>query len=1085
MKPKQLLLLAVMLMLTALTGIAQNTTYKQHSVKDIIPFGKQLPAPDLSKYPGKKSLPAVARPDANNASLQSINSLNANEIKKNPEYFRQQLLKSRALLSESFHRSGAPAIDESNISSHNSDFHLTKDINALAESNPSDNKDEYPFAAPYAILNHVMYFAADDGIHGNELWRSDGTTEGTYMVKDIEPGEASSLLTYSNYITAVNGKLYFSATTSAYGPQPWVSDGTESGTQLLMGVKPGASRDFVQVGNSVYFVANGSLNFYDALWKTDGTTAGTVLIKDIGASGHNYYIVGPTASNGLLFFTMYDFTFGFELWRSDGTDAGTYLLNDIATFPAQLTNYNNKLYFSADDGSGRKLWVSDGTDAGTMYAPNNHDILIDDDYFGITFAIKNNVLYIPATSPSTGSGLYKYDASDAAGLVLVKDLTPGTDPDFIAPSEMKIVNNELYFKVTNYNGGLHDELWSSKGSKATTQLVKTFLPGESFSSLYNGNGTLYFGKYDKVYGGELWKSDGSDAGTILVSDIFKGVTSSGPGYLTAFKGKLFFSAADEKKGNELFMTDCTDNTTALVKDINTVSTSGSYPAYLTALGQDVVFQADERVHGWELYKSDGTSQGTGLLNDIGPGELGSYPYAFSTKKNAVYFIAASGSTTYSIYKTNGTKPGLQKITPDYDFFQYNLIGFQVADNGLVFYDVFNYNTYLFELWRSDGTAAGTFLLSSALYYYNYLNIVGNTAFFVAGDVMHGYELWKSDGSLAGTGIVKDINPVGDAAPGGMFAYNNEVYFGAYDGTSDHYSFWKSDGTEAGTIKLKNIDPWWGYDAASTGIFFCISNNILYFSAINYSDLQGTKLWKTNGTPAGTQPVKDINPTNGDVIEGPVGLTDVNGTLFFTADDGVHGTELWKSDGTRNGTQLVKDITKGADGTSFSYYSPFPILASFAGKLFFNANSRLWSSDGTAHGTAQVDGISNVEINEIRPAGNQLFLSGYTYKYGWELYAGKAESEKFAAVTDESTAKTSGTFNALLYPNPAASKASLQITGNVRNVYISITDMSGKKLWQSNSSAMLINLPAQKFAPGIYIVTVTSGSESKILKLVKQ
>ena len=71
---------------------------------------------------------------------------------------------------------------------------------------------------------------------------------------------------------------------------------------------------------------------------------------------------------------------------------------------------------------------------------------------------------------------------------------------------------------------------------------------------------------------------------------------------------------------------------------------------------------------------------------------------------------------------------------------------------------FNYNTYKYELWRSDGTAAGTFLLSSTIYSRDYLNVIGNTALFVAGDAVNGYELWKSDGSLAGTAIVKDINP---------------------------------------------------------------------------------------------------------------------------------------------------------------------------------------------------------------------------------------------------------------------------------------------------------------------------------------
>ena len=70
-------------------------------------------------------------------------------------------------------------------------FHLTKDVNAQTDANPSDANDNN-YTDPFAILNNVMYFSADDGIHGTELWRSDGTAAGTFMVKDIETGDNAS-----------------------------------------------------------------------------------------------------------------------------------------------------------------------------------------------------------------------------------------------------------------------------------------------------------------------------------------------------------------------------------------------------------------------------------------------------------------------------------------------------------------------------------------------------------------------------------------------------------------------------------------------------------------------------------------------------------------------------------------------------------------------------------------------------------------------------------------------------------------------------------------------------------------------------
>ena len=1112
MKAKLLLLVSVMLLLTTLRGLAQDISDIKPSVKDNISFGKKLPPPDLTNHPDK-FMPQMTSAGINTDLLPGIHKSDIKAMKKDLNAYKQQLMENRKEKILNFQRKSATAIQRPS-SSLNSNFHLTKDINALSESNPFNKRilriDIYDSfltdSASYAVLNNIVYFLADDGIHGTELWRSDGTGAGTFMVIDLEPGAASSFLFD---ITAVNGRIYFSGYASAYGAGVFVSDGTESGTQLLINVNNPTK--YFAMGKEVYFIADGDFSLLGAIWKTDGTTAGTTRVLNIGDQMFGgEQINQPTFVNGLLFFTFLNYeTFSWELWRTDGTDAGTYHVGpsypalDFTTWeftnyiPAQLTNYNNKLYFSANDGTGRKLWVSDGTDAGTTPAPGNHDVIVDADYLGTTFPMLNNALLIPGEETSDGNGLYKYDASDAAGLVKIKDFVPVGDTAFIVPFEMQIVNNTLYFKVTNHVGGVHDELWRSQGSMVTTEIVKRFMPGEATRSLYNGTGTLYFVKNDAQYGNELWKSNGTAAGTILVSNIFKGATSSYPSYLTAAGGKLFFTAADGTHGNEIFMTDGTDNGTALVKDINTVTTTSStagfnfynYLGYsgLVALGNDVLFNAYERVHGYELYRSNGTQ----LLNDVIPGEAGFNVRIFLSKNNAVYFLAVSSSGN-SIYKTNGTKNSLQKITPEYDDY---IQSFAVADNGFVFYAMYNRNSSAYELWRSDGTAAGTFLLSSTLYYNSYLNVIGNTALFVAGDAVNGYELWKSDGSLAGTALVKDINPgVGNSVPGGMFLYKYEVYFAAYDGGSSNPSFWKSNGTGTGTIKLKDIDPWWGNTVVSTARYFCVSNNILYFSAIDHSNTDGTVFWKTDGTSAGTQIIKDINPTSGASISGPLYLTDVNGTLFFSADDGVHGRELWKSDGTANGTQLVSDIIPGSGG-SFMFG-----LTSFAGKLYFqnvdftNYRSYLWSSDGTVQGTEKVadPGISNVGAGNMLSAGNKLYISGYTSQYGGELYVGIAEngSAKFAPAISAATNSlpieiNAALFDAMLYPNPTSSNSSLQIKGNTKNVSITITDISGKKLWQgTGSDKKVINLPTERYVPGVYFVAVTNGTEKKLIKLIK-
>ena len=145
---------------------------------------------------------------------------------------------------------------------------------------------------------------------------------------------------------------------------------------------------------------------------------------------------------------------------------------------------------------------------------------------------------------------------------------------------MEVAHNMLYFKVTSLIGGLHDELWSSGGDKASTQLIKKFIADETISNLYDGTGTLYFVKHDKTFGTELWKLITSPFGSFPIpeSDVLKGPTGSYPSYLTAFNDKLFFSATDDKKGNELIMTNTIGIGATVVKDINTTSTSSSMQA---------------------------------------------------------------------------------------------------------------------------------------------------------------------------------------------------------------------------------------------------------------------------------------------------------------------------------------------------------------------------------------------------------------------------------------------------------------------------------------------------------------------------
>ncbi len=436
----------------------------------------------------------------------------------------------------------------------------------------------------FVNVNGTLFFVADDGTgtngHGKELWKSDGTSTGTVLVADIRPGPASS---GPRYLTNVNGTLFFVA-----------DDGT------------------------------GTNGHGKELWKSDGTSTGTVLVKDIYSGAYSSNPDWLTNVNGTLFFRATEafFLTGTELWKSDGTSTGTVLVKDIQPFPygsypSQLTNVNGTLFFQANDGTkGYELWKSDGTSTGT---------------------------------------------------VLVADIRPG--PASSGPRYLTNVNGTLFFVANDGTNGI--ELWKSDGTSTGTVLVADIRPGAYSSNpdwLTNVNGTLFFAANDGTNGIELWKSDGTSSGTVLVKDIrtdisYYGSYGSDPIRLSNVNGTLFFAANDGTNGTELWKSDGTSSGTVLVKDIDP-SAFGSYPGYLTNVNGTLFFVANDGTSGTELWKSDGTSTGTVLVADIRPGSPGSlFSYPSLTNVNGTLFFGADdGTNGVELWATDEWPPTITSVT---------------------------------------------------------------------------------------------------------------------------------------------------------------------------------------------------------------------------------------------------------------------------------------------------------------------------------------------------------------------------------------------------------------------------------------
>lgn len=792
----------------------------------------------------------------------------------------------------------------------------------------------------FVEVNNVLYFSSATDDSGQELWRSDGTAAGTWMVKDINPSLTTG--SYPTWMTNVNGTLFFAATDFRTSRTDlWKSDGTEAGTVLVDGAFGSADPSWLtNVGGTLYFSAvrqSSANNVGVELWKSDGTQAGTVVVRDIvrgiGSSSPTQLV----NVSGTLFFSATTPANGTELWKSNGTSASTVLVREIAvgltgSTPRSLVNVGGTLYFSANNfTNGYELWKSNGTSAST---------------------------------------------------VLVRDITVGASGSY--PTSFAEMNGTLFFDV----GG---ELWKSAGTAATTVPVEAPATGSySVSSLINVAGTLYFSAYGPSVGFELWKSDGTAAGTTLVKDVSPGFASSNPSNLQVLGTKVYFTAdPGSAVGREIFTSDGTAAGTVLLKDINTDADVSSYPGYLYPAVGRIFFIASEKQTGRELWSTDGTPTGTAFVKDI----------RNSNGSSDIRNSLAIGSTVYFS----------------------------------------NFSSFGFELWKTDGTAAGTVLVKDIAADYgsyprDFVNVAG-TLYFTANDGVNGRELWKSNGTAAGTVLVRNIAPANYASnPRLLTAVGSTLYFVADDQVAGA-ELWKSNGTSATTVLVKDIQP--GANPSNINSIVAFGSGI-YFTADD--GVNGREVWKSNGTAAGTVLVKDIVSSG---TSYPTSLTVVNSTLYFVANDGINGTELWKSNGTLAGTVIVKNLTPTP------FYSSYPnFLTNVNGVLYFaarEANSNfaeLFRSDGTFAGTVPVEGSESLMNNPelLTNVGGTLYFRAFSEgtDTGTELWKSNGTLAGTTLVKD-------------VLPGPADANIAQFFNMNGQLIFTADVPNTGRELWKSDGT----------------------------------
>lgn len=767
----------------------------------------------------------------------------------------------------------------------------------------------------------VAYFTHQDPVTGYELWKTDGTTAGTVLVKDIVPGAFGSA---PSGFALVGSTVYFAATTPEHGRELWKTDGTSAGTVMVADAVPGTASSSPSllrgVGSQVIYLATTAATGYEP-WKSDGTAAGTSMIVDLrpGTSGQqaaNDRRAG-VAGSSYLFIASNGSTSG--VYRTDGTAAGTTLVkaSSGAFFASEIISAGARavLTNAVSSSTSSELYVTTGTAAGTtlLASPPDHTKL----------AVAGTNLFYVTYDFINGETLNRIPLAGGSSTFI------SLPANVAGPLQLFSFGTSLAFTATHSSTGVNLYRVTNSGLSATLLKDFTDFDNSLFDAATAGS-TLYFKNATTQ---TLWKSDGTTAGTVSLTSITDYFDSFDPAPRLVVAGtRAVFINSTPANGIEVWGSNGTTATTFLLKDINTSTAAyGGLSFYLGRVGNTLYYRLNDGIAGDELWKTDGTAAGTMLVKDIVSGSNGSSPLPGVALNGKFLFAAYDSASGY-------------------------------------------------ELWTSDGTSAGTSRLADLYAGANSSDpslpvVMNGIAYFSANTSANGYELWRTDGTAAGTVLVKDIvSGTASSGPRNLIAFNGKLYFAA-TGSGGGEELYVSDGTSAGTSLLVDLYPG---PSSSAPARFAVAGGRLFFAA---TTADGTEPWSTDGTPAGTAIVANLSPGSASSSPGDFVLN--RGALYFTATTSTTGRELFKIDLATRQASLAAEFTTGTSGTTFG------AMISYAGEVYVVAGAELYQH-ATAGTTTKLtnflasgnDGI--IGSPTLTAANGRLFVSAYMGMYGFEM-----------------------------------------------------------------------------------------------------
>ncbi len=900
--------------------------------------------------------------------------------------------------------------------------YLVQDLGTQRLMPPS----EIERAEVHAVLDGVAYFYKDDGRHGYELWRSDGTVDGTYLLRDICPGVCGADAPSQHWLAATGSSVFFSADDAVHGSELWLTDGTVEGTRMVADVLPGPlgsnPMELTAGAGQVYFLA--SNRWPDRrIWVSDGTAAGTTPLFEANDDPLGPGLISTlTWANGLLYAKGGQLG---PLWRSDGTVGGTFQVHPQASLPDswhyhqayQVLPDGALVFQGCDEPYGQQNcepWRTDGTVAGTWQLA---DIVLGPESSNATGFVRVGAeVWFGAWATGTSGQLRLYRTDGTVSGTSQVPLPTGLEPRVRNTVPAAALASGLVFVGCDAEAGC--EPWFTDGTDCVR--LADIVPGPDSSldwylpvdrpRLTSVGSTVLFLATTQSGAVELWRTDGTVAGTTSVSDldappdgtmfggfysaVFPPIVANGRWILPIFRGD---------RGTELWRSDGTASGTLRLATMADEASGYLAPidsfhsplrlACMAPLNDGVVTKVanvQAPVDSWLVF-TDGEPGGAVVLHPLDQEYYGREAECAAIGDEVV--VSGISALQWQLLRTQGTVETTEPL-PGVGGYPMSVPAFEPTRTAAV--DADRLAIVTDEVGLALIPAAGSpesILTFPAALQWGELVSAGERLFLA--DSYGRLEI--TDGSEAPTLLLEapsapePWHELTDAV-----AVGEQLFF-VLTTPEEGAELWRSDGTVEGTGPVRSLQDgpaggfderpiWWMMSRPWRPRIAALDDERIVFQASD--GVSGFELWTSDGTEAGTVLVADLVPGPGG--SWPRHLTSLgDGTVLFAAEHPVYGYELFRTDGTAAGTALVADLVPGIDS------SVPDELTVVDGIVYFSAwtsehGREAWRTDGTAVGTWRLTDVapgplSSSPANFVR-SGGRLFFSASDHVHGFELWA---------------------------------------------------------------------------------------------------